>query len=349
MGRLLESFLKDLTTIHSMTDGQLKDTYGRVIRDLRISVTDKCNFRCFYCIPDEDVVWKRRQDILTYEEIILVAEIAASLGVEKLRLTGGEPLLRKDIEFLIERLAKIAGIQDLALTTNADGLKDRAKSLRDAGLQRLTISCDSLKPEVFKQITRRDSLQSVLDGIEGTMAAGFPPPKINCVVIRGMNETEVADFADFARATGVSMRFIEYMPLDNAHQWDKNLLVGGREILERIEARHKLVPIHKDNPSETALKYVFADGIQGEIGIIAPVTMAFCGACSRLRLTADGNLRTCLFSMDDYPIRDRIRRGDTREDLTQFMIDTVLKKEAGHRINEPDFVQPPRTMVFIGG
>ncbi len=332
-----------------MAEGLLKDKFGRVIRDLRISVTDKCNFRCFYCIPDEDIVWKRRQDLLTYEEILLLAEIAVSLGVEKLRLTGGEPLLRKDIEFLIERIAKIEGVKDLALTTNADGLKDRAQSLRDAGLTRLTISCDSLKPEVFKQITRRDSLQSVLDGIEATMVAGFAPPKINCVVIRGLNENEVADFADFARATGVSMRFIEYMPLDNGHQWDKSMLVSGREVLQRIEERHKLVPMHRDNPSETALKYVFADGAQGDIGIIAPVTQAFCGACSRLRLTADGNLRTCLFSMTDHNIRDRIRRGDTREELTQFMIDTVLMKEEGHRINEPDFVQPPRTMVFIGG
>ena len=316
---------------------------------MRISVTDRCNFRCFYCIPDEDIVWKRRQELLTYEEIIAIAEIAVSLGVEKLRLTGGEPLLRRDIEFLIESLARIPGVKDLALTTNADGLKARAAALRAAGLSRLTISCDSLKPEVFKQITRRDALQSVLDGIEAAIRAGFPPPKINCVVIRGLNDGEVADFADFARATGVSMRFIEYMPLDNGHQWDRSLLVGGREILQQIEQRHKLVPVERDTPSETALKYVFADGSPGEIGIIAPVTMAFCGACSRLRLTADGNLRTCLFSMIDYNIRDRIRQGYTREQLAQFMIDTVLKKEAGHRINEPDFIQPPRTMSFIGG
>ena len=332
-----------------MPEAILKDKFSRAIRDLRISVTDKCNFRCFYCIPDEDIVWKRRQELLTYEEILIIAEIAVSMGVDKLRLTGGEPLIRRDIEFLIERLARLDGVRDLAMTTNADGLASRAKSLRDAGLQRLTISCDSLKPEVFQKITRRDALQSVLDGIEAAMAAGFPPPKINCVVIRGLNEDEVADFADFARATGVSMRFIEYMPLDNGHQWDRSLLVGGREVLQRIEERHKLIPVHRDNPSETALKYAFADGSQGEIGIIAPVTMPFCGACSRLRLTADGNLRTCLFSMVDYNIRDRIRRGDNREELAQFLIDTVLKKEAGHRINEADFVQPPRTMVFIGG
>ena len=332
-----------------MADGQLQDKFGRTIRDLRISVTDKCNFRCFYCIPDEDIVWKRKQELLTYEEILLIAEIAVDLGVEKLRLTGGEPLLRKDIEYLIERLARLTGVRDLAMTTNADGLKDRAQGLHDAGLQRLTISCDSLKPEMFKQITRRDALPSVLEGIEAAIRVGFPPPKINCVVIRGMNETEVADFADFAKQTGVSMRFIEYMPLDNGHQWDKQLLVSGREILQRIEERHKLTPVHRDHPSETALKFVFADGAQGEIGIIAPVTMAFCGACSRLRLTADGNLRTCLFSMVDYNIRDRIRRGDTAVELAQFMVDTVMKKEAGHRINEPDFVQPPRAMVFIGG
>jgi cyclic pyranopterin phosphate synthase len=332
-----------------MTDGLLKDKFGRTIRDLRISVTDRCNFRCFYCIPNEEIVWKRRQELLTYEEIILLAEIAASLGVHKLRLTGGEPLVRRDVEFLIEHLAAIPGVKDLALTTNGDGLKERAKTLKAAGLTRITISCDSLKPEVFKQITRRDALQSVLDGIEAVIEAGFPPPKINCVVIRGLNDDEVADFADFARSAGVSMRFIEYMPLDNGHQWDRQLLVGGREVIERIQQRHKLVPLQRDTPSETAQRFVFADGAPGEIGIIAPVTMPFCGQCSRLRLTADGNLRTCLFSLIDHNIRDRIRRGDSREELAQFMVDTVLKKEEGHRINEPDFIQPPRAMVFIGG
>jgi GTP 3',8-cyclase len=332
-----------------MTYTLLQDKFGRTIRDLRISVTDRCNFRCFYCIPDEDIEWKRKQELLTYEEILLVAEVAVGLGVEKLRLTGGEPLLRRDIEFLIENLARIPGVKDLALTTNAVGLKERAAALRSAGLTRITISCDSLKPETFKKITRRDALDSVLDGIEATLGAGFPPPKINCVVIRGLNDDEVADFADFARATGVSMRFIEYMPLDNGHQWDRSLLVGGREVIERIEQRHKLVPVHSGAPSETAQRFGFADGAAGEIGIIAPVTMAFCGECSRLRLTADGNLRTCLFSMVDHNIRDRIRRGDSREQLAQFMIETVFKKEAGHRINEPDFVQPSRTMSFIGG
>jgi cyclic pyranopterin phosphate synthase len=327
----------------------LKDKFNRQIRDLRISVTDRCNFRCFYCIPDEDIVWKRRQELLTYEEIIEVSEIAAELGVEKLRVTGGEPLVRRDIEFLVERLARIDGIKDLAMTTNADGLKERAAGLRAAGLGRLTISCDSLKREVFKEITRRDALQSVLDGLEAAIRAGFPPPKVNCVVIRGLNDEEVADFADFARSTGVSMRFIEYMPLDNGHQWDRSLLVSGREVLERIEQRHRLVPVERAAPSDTARRYIFADGAPGDIGIIAPVTEPFCGECSRLRLTADGNIRTCLFSMVDHNIRDRLRRGDSRADIRQFLIDTVLKKEAGHRINEPDFVQPPRTMVFIGG
>ena len=327
----------------------LQDKFGRTIKDLRISVTDRCNFRCFYCIPDENIVWKRKQELLSYDEIVLVCEIAVGLGVEKVRLTGGEPLLRGDLELLITRLSKIPGLRDLAITTNAAGLKRRASALRSAGLNRITISCDSLKPETFKAITKRDALQSVLDGIEATILAGFPPPKINCVVIRGMNDDEVADFADFARATGVCVRFIEYMPLDNGHQWDRRMLVGGREVLQRIEERHKLVPIDRNSPSETALKYGFADGAPGEIGVIAPVTMPFCGACSRLRLTADGNLRTCLFSMVDHNVRERIRQGETRNQIAQFMIDTVLKKKAGHRINEPDFIQPPRTMSFIGG
>jgi cyclic pyranopterin phosphate synthase len=332
-----------------MAEGMLKDRFGRTIRDLRISVTDRCNFRCFYCIPDEDIVWKRKQELLTYEEMILVAEIAVSLGVEKIRLTGGEPLLRRDIEYLIEQLAKISGVRDLAMTTNGYGLKDRARSLRSAGLGRLTVSCDSLKRETFIQITRRDGLQEVLDGIEAAMEAGFPPPKVNCVVIRGVNDDEPADFADFARATGVAMRFIEYMPLDNGHRWSRQLLVSGREVVEKITRRHKLIPLERETPSQTALRYAFADGAPGEIGIIAPITMPFCGHCSRLRLTADGNLRTCLFSLVDYNIRDRIRCGASRNQLAQFMIETVLKKEEGHRINEPDFIQPPRTMVFIGG
>jgi cyclic pyranopterin phosphate synthase len=327
----------------------LQDRFARTIKDLRISVTDRCNFRCFYCIPNEDIVWKRKRELLTDDEILLVTEIAVGLGVEKVRITGGEPLVRKDLELLIERLSKIPRLRDLAMTTNAAGLKGRASSLRSAGLDRITISCDSLNPETFKSITGRDALRSVLDGIEATMAAGFPPPKVNCVVVRGMNDDEVSDFADFARATGVLIRFIEYMPLDNGHQWDRQMLVSGREVLQRIEERHQLVPIDRDPPSETALKYTFADGAPGEIGIIAPVTMPFCGACSRLRLTADGNLRTCLFSMVDHNIRDLLRRGETRNQIEQFMIDTVLKKKAGHRINEPDFIQPPRTMSFIGG
>jgi cyclic pyranopterin phosphate synthase len=342
--RLIEFLL-----VPKMIEPLLQDKFARTIKDLRISVTDRCNFRCFYCIPDEHIVWKRKQELLTYDEIFLVSEIAVGLGVEKLRLTGGEPLMRNDLELLITRLSKIPGLRDLAMTTNGAGLKMRASALRSAGLNRITISCDSLKPETFKTITRRDALQSVLDGIEVTLRAGFPPPKINCVVIRGMNDGEVADFADFARATGVCVRFIEYMPLDNGHQWNRQMLVGGREVLQRIEERHKLVPIDRNSPCETALKYAFADGAPGEIGIIAPVTMQFCGACSRLRLTADGNLRTCLFSMVDHNIRALVRRGEPRDQIGQFMIDTVLKKKAGHRINEPDFIQPPRTMSFIGG
>ncbi|HKG21505.1 MAG TPA: GTP 3',8-cyclase MoaA [Blastocatellia bacterium] len=332
-----------------MTEGLLKDKFGRTIRDLRISVTDRCNFRCFYCIPNEDVVWKRKSELLTYEEIVTLAEVGAGLGIEKLRVTGGEPLVRRDIEHLIEKLSRIPGVRDVALTTNGDGLGERARRLRDAGLDRITISCDSLKPETFKLITKRDALRSVIEGIEGVLAAGFPPPKINCVVIRGMNDGEVADFADFARETGVSVRFIEYMPLDNGHKWDRSLLVGGREVLDRIRERHALVPVNRDAPSETALRYGFADGAPGEIGIIAPVTEPFCGACSRIRLTADGQIRTCLFSTIEHSLRDVVRNGASRAEIIDYIESVVFKKEPRHFINDSDFVAPSRSMSFIGG
>lgn len=237
----------------------------------------------------------------------------------------------KDLELLIERLSNIPGLGDLAMTTNACGLKIRSSALRSAGLKPVTISCHSLECETFKSISKRDALPTVLVGIEATIASGFPPPKINCVVIRGMNDDEVADFADFAPATGVCVRFIEYMPLDNGHRWDRRMLVGGREVLQRIEERYELVLIDRNSPSETALKYAFADGAPGKIGIIAPVTMPFCGACSRLRLTADGNLRT-LPVLDGGSQHSRLTstRRNTQSDCTVYDLQRS-QKESGPR------------------
>src|SRR6185295_15559901 len=258
-----------------------------------------------------------------------------SLGIEKIRLTGGEPMMRRDIETIIEKLAllKPKGLQDLALTTNGYFLPDRAAGLRDAGLDRITISVDSLKPEKFKQMTGVDVLDRVLQGIAAAKQAGLDPIKINAVIVRGHNEDEVADFAAFARE----------------HDWSRKDVVSGREIHDRIDERFPLTPLDFDRGSETSSRYRFADGSPGEIGIIAPVTEPFCGACSRIRLTADGQIRTCLFSTVEHSLRDVVRSGATRSEIVDFIESVVLKKEPRHYINEPQFVAPSRSMSFIGG
>jgi cyclic pyranopterin phosphate synthase len=329
----------------------LKDSFGRTIRDLRISVTDRCNFRCFYCLPHGEPPIAPKDRMLSYEEIELAAELFVSLGIEKIRLTGGEPMMRRDIETLVEKLARLRtrGLRDLAMTTNGYFLPARAASLKRAGLDRITISLDSLRRENFQRITGTDALARVLEGIDAAKRAGLRPIKINAVIVRGYNETEVADLAAFAREHDLIMRFIEFMPLDAAYHWSRDKVVSGREIRERIEGRFPLAPIEEERGSNTAVRYRFADGAPGEIGIIAPVTEPFCGACSRIRLTADGQIRTCLFSTVEYSLRDVIRSGATRDEIIEFICRVVTKKEAGHRINEPDFTPPSRTMSFIGG
>ena len=358
----------------------LKDSYGRVIRDLRVSLTDRCNFRCFYCLPHGEPPIAPKEEMLSYEEIEYACDIFVSMGIEKIRLTGGEPMMRRDIETIIEKLSelkrpreamsgnlqfvddgnkkdlpsvsdklKFVGLHDLALTTNGYFLPGRAEALKAAGLDRITISIDSLKPDVFKRMTGVDVLDRVLEGIEAARKAGLTPIKINAVIVRGHNEAEVADFAAFAREHDIWMRFIEFMPLDSGHDWSRADVVSGREIRERIEERFALVPVEVARGSETSSRYRFADGAAGEIGIIAPVTEPFCGACSRIRLTADGQIRTCLFSTVEHSLRDVLRSGASRSEIVEYIEGVVMKKEPRHYINDPDFMQPARTMSFIGG
>jgi GTP 3',8-cyclase len=326
----------------------LRDSHGRVIRDLRLSVTDRCNFRCTYCMPEAGVQWKPRTEILSFEELHLLASIFVGLGITKLRVTGGEALLRKNVISLIRNLAQLPGVEDLALTTNGFFLKEFAPDLAAAGLRRVTVSLDSLNRKGFQELTKVDALERVLESITVAQSHGLTPIKVNCVIIRNFNDHEIEDFAAFARDYGVSMRFIEYMPLDGPGEWSRDMVYPGREIHRRIDARFPLVRVPGE-ASETARKYRFADGAPGEIGIIAPVTEPFCGACSRIRLTADGKIRTCLFSTVEYDVRDALRAGATREEIADIIRDAVAKKEPGHRINQPDFVPPNRTMSCIGG
>ena len=331
--------------------GILKDSHGRTIRDLRVSLTDRCNFRCFYCLPHGEPPIAPKEQMLSYEEIEYVCDIFVELGIEKIRLTGGEPMMRRDIEQIIFKLMRLKekGLRDLALTTNGYFLPHRAQSLKDAGLDRITISLDSLKRDVFKDMTGVDVLDRVLAGIEAAKEAGLQPIKINAVIVRGHNEDEVGDFAAFAREHDVKMRFIEFMPLDSGHDWSRDDVVSGREIRERISERFPLTPLDVQRGSETASRYRFADGAPGEIGIIAPVTEAFCGACSRIRLTADGQIRTCLFSTVEHSLRDVVRDGASRAEIIDFVRSVTMKKEPRHFINDPGFVAPARSMSFIGG
>lgn len=328
----------------------LFDSYQRRIKDLRISITDRCNFRCFYCRSGKDESFSPKELILTFEEIIFLSEIFVGLGIEKIRLTGGEPLLRKDLEKLIKELTKLKPkLKDLAITTNGFGLKGRAKDLKNAGLNRVTISLDSLQADNFQRITGVDKLREVLEGIEAAQKTGLTPLKINSVIIRGKNDSEILSLAEFARQTGISMRFIEFMPLDSGKFWKRENIVSGREIFQIINTKFPLILKQKNRGAETAWNYNFADGTRGEIGIIASVTESFCGQCSRIRLTADGQIRTCLFSTIEHNLREVIRRGANRLEIIEFIKQTVYQKEYRHSINQNSFQQPARTMSLIGG
>lgn len=328
----------------------LRDAHNRTIRDLRISLTDRCNFRCFYCLPHGEPSWAYKEKLLNFEELEFVCEIFVSLGIEKIRLTGGEPLIRRDVPVLVEKLSRLKPkLADIALTTNGYDFVRHSTALRSAGLDRVTFSLDSLRPERFREITGVDGLSRVFDSIETAKRLGLAPVKVNAVIVRGRNDDELVDFARFARETEVSFRFIEFMPLDSGHEWSRDLVVAGREILDAIDKVFPLRLKESSRGSSTAWKYVFEDGSPGEIGIIAPVTEMFCGACSRIRLTADGQIRTCLFSTTEYDLRSMIRSRASRDEIIEFIQAAVVKKEPGHRINDPAFVQPERTMSFIGG
>ncbi len=348
--------------------GELIDSHGRVLRDLRVSITDRCNFRCLYCLPETEAAqnfyrghwasvpdstpiiqqWVHKSKILSFEEIERVVRLFVGLGIEKIRLTGGEPLLRHDVENLVARIASIPEIKDLAMTTNGFLFPTKARALRDAGLQRISFSMDSLQPENFKKITGRDGLDEVLRGIEIARDLGFHPIKVNAVVIRGINDHEIEDLAQFARDQALSFRFIEFMPLDSARAWLREMVVPGREILARLHARFKLHALPSENPSSTSRRWGFGDSA-GELGIIAPVSEPFCGHCNRIRLTADGKIRTCLFSVGEHDLRGRMRAGDNDDQIAEWLRQVVLQKELRHHIGEPDFVAPSRSMSCIGG
>jgi cyclic pyranopterin phosphate synthase len=327
----------------------LVDTLGRIHTNLRISVTDRCNIRCFYCMPDENVQFRPRHEILTFEEIVRFARVAASLGVNKLRLTGGEPLVRAKLSRLVEQLAAIPGIRDIALTTNGILLEEQAQALKDAGLARINISLDALSEETFRRIARRDGLDRVLAGIHAAKRVGFERIRLNAVAIKGITEPEIVPLARFARENQLEMRFIEFMPLDADQQWQHDQVLSGEDIRRQIEeAIGSLESAARPDPSQPATDFRFTDG-SGTIGFINPVTQPFCEDCNRLRLTAEGQIRNCLFSTVEWDARAVFRGGGSDEDLVELIRDCVRAKKPGHGIDSSDFVRPERAMYQIGG
>ena len=330
----------------------LVDSFGRVVRDLRISVTDRCNFRCTYCMPAEGMTWLDRSEVLTYEEIERVARICVeTFGVDSLRLTGGEPTVRAHLPQLIAKLAALRlpdGTKpDIALTTNGATLRNIAVELRDAGLDRINVSMDSLKPERFFAMTRRDELHNVLAGIAEAQVAGFSPMKVNAVVERGANDDEILDLVRYGRDNNVEVRFIEFMPLDATNEWERNKVVSQDEIVATIAAEFplELMPARGAAPAD---RWRFLDG-KGTVGVIPSVTHPFCGDCDRVRLTSDGQFRTCLFATDESDIRTLLRNGGTDAEIAELIQVAVGAKWAGHQINQVNFIRPNRSMSQIGG
>jgi cyclic pyranopterin phosphate synthase len=342
-----------LDTIQNAGAGKaerLVDKHGRAITDLRISVTDRCNYKCVYCrTGNEGAVYAE----LPIEDYLRMARVFVGLGIEKIRLTGGEPLLRRGLTDLVRELSRLrtldGAVLDLALTTNGHLLGEMAGPLRDAGLSRITVSMDAVDAEKFARITRvPGSYERVLGGIRAAKAAGLAPVKVNCVLLRGFNEDQIAAFARFSREEGVIVRFIEFMPLEEDRLWTLASVVSMKEIVDGLRSFRPIVRMPPNAASETAVRYTFDDGV-GEIGIIAPVTQAFCGHCSRVRLTSDGKIRTCLFSQSDHDLYGVMQRGGNDDEMVRFIRRTVEQKEARHHIGEPGFLKPSRSMVHIGG
>jgi GTP 3',8-cyclase len=327
---------------------KLIDGMGRTIVNLRISVTDRCNFRCTYCMPADNVEFMDRSNLLSFEEIQRVAQIVSRMGINRLRLTGGEPLMRKNLPVLIKMLNEVDGIDDIAMTTNAYFLKDQAQSLKDAGLKRLNVSLDALDPEKFRDVNRRDCLQSVLDGLDAARKVGFKSIKINAVAVRNFSESEIMGLIEMGRSEGFEIRFIEFMPLDSDKVWERDKVLFGHEIIDLIKENYELIPIDNSLEIGPASEYNFADG-KGKVGIITAVSNPFCDHCNRIRMTADGKLRTCLFSTNETDLKKLIRSGATDENIVDALNQAVLMKEPGHKINLDDFERPTRAMHAIGG
>lgn len=328
---------------------RLIDSHGRAIRDLRLSITDRCNFRCVYCM-NPDVRFAAQRDLLSVAELLRLARLCIALGVERIRLTGGEPTLHPELDAIIAGVAAL-GVSDLSMTTNGSLIEsDRLIEWKRLGLRRLTFSLDSIRPEVFAAMTRsRTAVGEVAQAIRKAKAAGLEPVKVNAVVVRGWNEGEVAGLARLAAELDFEMRFIEYMPLDSGRQWEPSKLVPAEEILIRVREAGEIVLLGKAEASSTSDTWVFEDGRPGRIGVIAPVTRPFCGACSRLRITADGKIRPCLFSLDEFDLRAPMRAGADDAELQRLLLDATWGKQAGHGITSPEFQQPDRPMSAIGG
>jgi cyclic pyranopterin phosphate synthase len=327
----------------------LIDSFGRKIVNLRISVTDRCNLRCSYCLPEEKVEWLPRAEILTFEEIERFVRIVASLGIRKLRLTGGEPLLRKGLPALVAKLVAIPGIDDVGMTTNGVGLASLSGALFGAGLRRLNVSLDSLDRELYRKMTRRDAIEAVLEGLEAASACGFAPIKVNAVIERDKNLGEVVPLAKLAREKGFILRFIEYMPIGMGNAWTNERVVPNAEILAMLSEIAPLEPVQeRAGAAGPAERFRWKDG-KGEVGLIGSVTEPFCDHCNRIRLTADGKLRTCLFSIVEHDVRSLLRGGSADEAVAELVERAVESKEPGHKIGRPDFVKPIRTMSSIGG
>lgn len=352
-------------------DGILKDTYNRTIRDLRISITDRCNFRCAYCLPDTEEAanfyqsrkkksvqaasskkiihnWKPKSELLSFEEITRIVKVSSSLGVNKVRITGGEPLLRHGVDSLISSISNLGVIGDLSLTSNGSKFPSLAKKLKEAGLNRITLSLDSLNHKNFRRITGSDGLDNIIESIDLAKALELTPIKVNAVIIRGINDQEIESLVEFSIRKNIIIRMIEFMPLDSGRTWQRKHVVPGEEIINRIKSKFSITRLPSQNLSETATRWSIGKG-DAEIGIIAPVTKPFCGNCNRIRLTSDGKVRTCLFSLHEHDLKSMLRDGSSNSKLESRIKDIVLKKESGHRIDKPEFIQPKRTMSCIGG